>query len=482
MKNEDLLKLDPVLFIKHILDYKVEDFHKAWLIQTIEQKKDLLLAPRGHGKSTIRTVGYILWRVCNNANLRVLIVSNTDNQVVGFLREIRDNLTSNPKLNALFSAILPRKQDKVTESEVIFNRSKFYKEPTIGTCGVGSSYPIGKHWDIIICDDVVDNTNTATKDQIEKLEHWFNKVLMPTLEPEGEIHVTGTRWHYNDLYNGLIEKDWYLQKYKVYKDDGSPLWPSYFNDERIAERRKEIGSEAFASQYLNDPIDLENATFKREWIKFYDDLPDNFYNYFVAIDPAFTAKNKDRPKADSSGIVVVAVNARNDMYVIKTIRAKVSAMELMDMIFDLNKAYNPQSIGIESGSTQKAMVEFVIEEMKRRNDYIPLIALQPDNDKSKQDRIRMLLAPRFQYGNIYLKEDMTDLIDQVIRFPKIKHEDLIDSLAYVTKICFTADAEKSTSVKSVHPFTNLVNIFKEQTASNNKSEDFGYAYQDFDYA
>ena len=41
--------------------------------ESAEPRKKLLLIPRGHFKSTCATIGYSLWRVCHDPNIRILI-------------------------------------------------------------------------------------------------------------------------------------------------------------------------------------------------------------------------------------------------------------------------------------------------------------------------------------------------------------------------------------------------------------------------
>ncbi|MFO7968326.1 MAG: hypothetical protein R6U44_12075, partial [Archaeoglobaceae archaeon] len=62
------------------LGYEVAWHHQSILDHMINYKKTLDLAPRGHGKSTVGTVIYCLWKVLINPNVRILIVSNTDRQ------------------------------------------------------------------------------------------------------------------------------------------------------------------------------------------------------------------------------------------------------------------------------------------------------------------------------------------------------------------------------------------------------------------
>ena len=52
---------------------------------------------------------------------------------------------------------------------------------------------------------MIEEENSKTEIQRQKLVTWLHKVLDPTLEPDGEINFIGTRYHPDDLYGELID-------------------------------------------------------------------------------------------------------------------------------------------------------------------------------------------------------------------------------------------------------------------------------------
>lgn len=83
------------------------------------------------------------------------------------------------------------------------SRRRIAKEATVTAMGVGGPI-ISKHYDTIILDDIIDEENARTQEQREKMRVWYYKSLLPCLEPEGEIHILGTRYHPYDLYHTLL--------------------------------------------------------------------------------------------------------------------------------------------------------------------------------------------------------------------------------------------------------------------------------------
>ena len=177
-------------------------FHAEWLRFRMRHDETLILAPRGHGKSTILTVAYGLWRAVQNPDRRILIVSATAAQARAFLREIKMHVEGNPRFIRAFGELAG---EKWTENEIILkSRRRIAKEATVTALGVGGPV-IGRHYDIVMLDDVVDEDGASSEHMREKLFTWYRKVLLPCREPRGELHLVGTRYHPRDLYGALIE-------------------------------------------------------------------------------------------------------------------------------------------------------------------------------------------------------------------------------------------------------------------------------------
>jgi len=69
------------------------------------------------------------------------------------------------------------------------------------------------------------------------------------------------------------------------------------------------------------------------------------------------------------------------------------------------------------------------------------------------------LQPRFENGKIFIKKDMDNLEEELIHFPKSRHDDLIDSLADVSEIGFAPGKKEK---KGSEPKSNLERRLQEQ--------------------
>ncbi len=193
---------DPDFFIRRVLCYEFTQFHARWLGLQNANSETLILAPRGHGKSTICTVAYSLWRLLRNPDTRILIVSNTAEQADALSGEIRLQTETNETLRTLFGDL----RDGAWRAGrfTIAGRTRICKEASVTSTGVEGAI-VSRHYEIIILDDVVDEENSQSTHGREKLRTWYAKVLLPCLEPGGELHILGTRYHPRDLYGALIK-------------------------------------------------------------------------------------------------------------------------------------------------------------------------------------------------------------------------------------------------------------------------------------
>lgn len=240
---------------------------------------------------------------------------------------------------------------------------------------------------------------------------------------------------------------WQVVYKKAYNDDGSLFFPEKLTHAFLERQKREQGSYIFSNQYLNEIIPSELQTFKRDWFKYYGSIPKNHYN-FAFIDPAISQADT----ADFTGCVVVAVDVENRWYVRFAKRYKITPTQIINLIFEIQKNFKCQAIGIEEVAFQKALLYMMSDEMKRRMDYLPIKGIKPPTDKTKEMKI-LSLVPRFEWGRIFLNQGLLDLESELLSFPRAAHDDLSDSLSSIDAIAFPPTADKEWDKKPApnHP-------------------------------
>lgn len=235
--------------------------------------------------------------------------------------------------------------------------------------------------------------------------------------------------------------EWEVVVKAAYNEDGSLFFPEKLTHAFLERQKRDQGSYIFSSQYLNEIVPSDLQTFKKEWIQYYQAVPTNVRN-FIFVDPAISQADT----ADFTGVVCVAVDPERRWFVRYAKRFKITPTQLITLLFELNRQFKPQSIGIEEVAYQKALLYFIDEEMRRRDVMLPIVGIRPPSDKTKEMRI-LSLVPRMEWGHVFLNQGLTDLELEMAAFPRGAHDDLIDALAGIEYIASYPVVEPEFKVK-----------------------------------
>jgi hypothetical protein len=172
----------------------------------------LINIPPNHAKSITITVDYVTWKIVQNPNFRVLIVSQTQQLAADFLYAIKQRLT-HPMYETLQQAYAAgvgfnSKSATWTTTRVTFGdelRESSEKDPNLEAVGIGGQI-YGKRADMIIVDDAVTLKNA---NEFEKQIRWLTQDVRSRLNPTGKLIVIGTRVASVDLYKELRSPDRY---------------------------------------------------------------------------------------------------------------------------------------------------------------------------------------------------------------------------------------------------------------------------------
>lgn len=186
-------------------------------------------------------------------------------------------------------------------------------------------------------------------------------------------------------------------------------------------------------QYLNDPVPDEDATFQRKWFHYYDEteLKGRPLNKFTTCDPAISQEKE----ADFTTIVTVGVDHFHNWYILDIFRDHVTPQQLINQLYITYERWHPIEIGIENVAFQKVLQYSLNEEGRKRRKYLPIVEVKPEK-RTKDERVRGL-QPMYANGTIFHYKDMvynSYLEDELTRFPRGKHDDIVDALSYMKDI------------------------------------------------
>lgn len=200
----EYFKNDLFAFCKYGLGYKdmVWKTHKD-IVRVLESpvKRKLICVPRGTFKSSLAVVGYTIWRLIKDPNLRILIDSELLVNSKKFLTEIAGHMKSDFMVN-IFGAFdhpdRPWHQYAIT----IAQRTAVSREASITCSGIGAE-KTGSHFNLIIGDDYNSPSNSDSPDKCQKvIDHFRHNLAI--LEPDGEYVIIGTRYNERDLIGYVL--------------------------------------------------------------------------------------------------------------------------------------------------------------------------------------------------------------------------------------------------------------------------------------
>lgn len=442
-------------------------------------KKICWSVPRGHGKSmylsNIYPIHSILFKgAVEGGRKYILIISETEAMAQRFVEFVGNQLKFNEKLREDFGVFLHQnkmhnEQDNI-EGFITTNGVK------VQPASMGKQLRGARHGafrpDLIVLDDLESSKNTNTRELREKNLHWYNSVITPIGTPERTaIIYMGTLVHGQGLLPNILQRADYDSKIYsaiIGQPTRNDLWEQYENillqvdnpnrleeadrlyfankeemDEGVTtlwdrftyadllKKKVEIGSRAFASEYLNKPSDNESMIFKPDSFSYYDnkDLFDRFnrplnLEVFSFWDIAL-GKNK---RSDYNAIVTIGRDrVTGVVYVLDAWAKKVPVHEALLVAEQKIREFRPKIFGVESVQAQYDMYRQLNERCMKSGLYST--RLKPVIPKGrKEDRIE-ILEPLFENGMIRVKKTQRLLIEMLEQFPNHDHDDLPDALA-----------------------------------------------------
>lgn len=423
-------------FLKNLLISATPEFHKELYTLLPSSKRLVLASPRGFAKSTIVSVIYPIWLALWKCATDICIISASETLAVDWLRKIKFELTNNTRIREYFGEQV---SDKWSENHIILKNGV-----NIRARGAGGQIR-GFRPSTIICDDLETDDSVRSEEQRRQLKEWLFKACLNTLIPEGQFCIVGTIIHPLSVLADLLSLDngWTKKKFMAYKDgiqqEGHELWPELWNHARLQDRKREIGSFAFSSEFMNSPISDETSPIKESQIRTWSELPKQ-YNAVIAVDPAYS----EDVTSDYKTAALILCDSFGNRYLAHYIRTHVKIGEFQDAIINLWLSHRGEitALGIPNSGTEKAFFESFLRRCADRKLYPPVVELKNAfvqsgtgiSIRNKTSRIVAALQPLFEQGKYYIHADMLEARDELMSIGVSKHDDLVDCMAYAENL------------------------------------------------
>jgi predicted phage terminase large subunit-like protein len=217
-------------------------------------------------------------------------------------------------------------------------------------------------------------------------------------------------------------------KFGAHDKSGELLWPENVDEKKLAaEEASAVIANTLSEFYMERRSEIrldKERDFQSKYFRY--EAPPSDAKLFKSLyqDPAIS----EREKADRCTFTVVGMTEGGRLYVLEQHGERgMKPRTQIDMLFDLYKKWQPDVVGIESNSFQKALVHLTQEEMFRKRCYFEITPVT--NAQAKHSRIKGILQPRFAAGYISFAGRFAELEKELLNFPLAAHDDHADGLA-----------------------------------------------------
>jgi predicted phage terminase large subunit-like protein len=438
-------------------------------------------APRGHAKSAYLSNCFPVHEIVFKKRRYILILSETDTSARKFIEWISLQLKFNKKLREDFGELMATAKSfntKDTQEAFATLNGILVEAASIGKQLRGKRHGSYRP-DLVICDDLESQKNTNTPELREKNLYWFNSVVIPIGDPEKTAFVyMGTIIHGRGLLPAILERSDFESKVyaaimsgpdrgdlwekfeEIYRDQDNEnsqedalafyndnkdemdkgakvLWPYRFPYYQLVMERVNIGSRAFSSEFMNNPIDEETQIFRPSIFTFFDygDLLDDKgkklpLDFYLAWDIAFGKNNR----SDYNAIVVVGRHRKTGvLYVVDTWAKKCPAHEALNVVVEKIIMYRPKMGGVETVQAQIDLFRQLQERLAKERIYH--IKLRGIVSRTKKEERIESLEPIIENGILRFMRNQRLLLEMLEQYPSHDHDDLPDALQMVIEMC-----------------------------------------------
>lgn len=430
-----------------------------------DNKQLNIIAPRGHAKSSVVAGVYPLFHLMFDPGVKVVVlVSRTQSHATKLLGTIKDVLDYSQEFRYFFGYWGQNSARKWSNNEIEL------KDGSIVICkGTGQQIRGIKHGNqrptLLILDDPEDEVNTKTAEAMEFNLRWLLQSGVPSLDPiKGKIAVIGTPQHERCLVETLKGmQGWKNLEFRPDMEKQIPLWKEVWPIEKLQQKKEELESinrlSVFYREYLCQIVGDEDNLFRPEDFQYYEGYVESNQaglstlvltnlngeevnerrpvNIFTGVDPASSTKKG----ADYSVIFNIAVDSDNNRFVLPYYRKRATPMDLADSIIRNFETYNSQKTRIESVGYQEMLRQYIKEQAEKLGMFIPGLEIKENPRTAKSFRLESL-QPLFANKKVFMKKSMQAFEDELLLYPRGKHDDLLDGFFYANKNAYKPSHEE----------------------------------------
>lgn len=235
------------------------------------------------------------------------------------------------------------------------------------------------------------------------------------------------------------------QDYRIGPGDGEVhrrredevLLPDREPGEVLDRLKVEMGSMNFSAQYMQDPVPPGGNIIRRDWLRFYDEEPQEFLRTLSSWDLASTIAERS-----SYSVGLLWGELDRAYYLLDIVRGKYETPTLRKLIIAREEAWDP----IETVIEKTELGESICQDLWRTTK------LRPKLMSARIDKEARLLtqAARFEAGRVLLPRRapwLEDYVSELLAFPYGRHDDQVDATSQALHVLTGRASLKSPSVR-----------------------------------
>ena len=425
-----------------------DNWHIDLICQELEQmingceRRLIVNIPPRYMKSIICSVALPAFLLGHDPKISIICVSYADDLVFKHANDCRKVICSKWYQDLFPGTQLSNSRKSTFDFETTAGGGRF------STSVNGTLTGRGADW--IIIDDPIKPIDAMSDTIREKVNEWYRSTLYSRLndKAEGKIMLIMQRLHENDMTGFLLDTD---KKFKLIKlpviaeedenwtiyqpvtglkkliarHKGDLLHPERENWEIVRELQQSLGEYAFAGQYQQNPAPLGGGMIKKEWLRYYNVLPD-LQRLILSWDTA----GKNGEDNAFSACIALGVDYSGNYYLLGSFRQRMNFPELVKMAVDIYFRYKNAYV---------ALPEIVIEDASSGTQLLQVLrhdyALNPHAVKPNQDKVSRMQGTSLliEQGKLLFPNTAgawyKDFESELTTFPKSRFKDQCDALS-----------------------------------------------------
>ena len=406
--------------------------HVLERVRTGELTRVIINLPPRYLKSIMASVAFPAFVLGHDPRQRIITISYGNELSSKHASDFRSIVTS-----SRYASVFPEMRlTRALEDKVETTKRGFRKATSIGgtLTGLGGT--------LFIIDDPqkpVDAQSTARR---ESLNQWFSNTLISRLDNKTKdaILVVMQRVHLEDLSGYLMTQsgEWHVLSLPAISetDERIPIGGGCFYDRKAGEAlhpereplsllegiRRDVGSDIFAAQYQQAPVPPGGAMIKRDWLRYYSNLPARTNR--AKIIQAWDTAAKEGTENDWSVCTTWLVTNKN-FYLMDLTRGRYTYPRLKATAMALAQRFEPDVIMVEDAYTGTALGQ----ELKHERLGLAVRLIPVTHDKISRLYVHQA---KFEAGLVHLPKEahfLPELEAELLSFPQCRNDDQVDSIS-----------------------------------------------------